>query len=132
MSKERINLSELMTMLREKNAFSLADVETAILEEDGQLSVQLKANEKPATPFDLKAQVPEQGLPRLLIEDGKLLAESLKDLKLTRSWLLTKLAEQGVHEVSKVMLAQVDTSGNVYVDLYYDGPIENPEITLNK
>jgi uncharacterized membrane protein YcaP (DUF421 family) len=45
---------------------------------------------------------------------------------------LTKLAEQGVHDATKVMLAQVDTSGNVYVDLYDDGPIVAPEITLNK
>ena len=59
------------------------------LEEDEKLSVQFKANKKPATPFDLKAQVPQQGLPRLL-------QESLRDMKLTRSWLLTKLAEQGV------------------------------------
>lgn len=118
MSKERITLSELMGKLREKNAYNLADVETAILEVDGQISVQLKTNKMPATPSDLKMQPPNQGMPRLLIEDGKLLGESLKDVKLTKSWLFTKLAEQGIHDISKVLLAQVDTLGNLYVDLY--------------
>jgi uncharacterized membrane protein YcaP (DUF421 family) len=124
MAKERITLNELLGKLREKNAYNLADVETAILEVDGQLSVQFKANKRPATPFDLNLQPPSQGLPRLLIEDGNLLSESLKDVKLTKSWLFTKLGEQDVHDISKVMLAQVDTLGNLYVDLY-DEPTKN-------
>ena len=125
MAKERITSSELIEKLREKNAYNLADVETAILELDGQISVQLKANKRPVTPLDLNIQPPSQGLPRLIIEDGNLLNESLKDVKLTRSWLLTKLAEQGIHDISKVMLAQVDILGNLYVDLYDDIPTKN-------
>jgi uncharacterized membrane protein YcaP (DUF421 family) len=125
MAKERITLSELIEKLREKNAFNLADVETAILEVDGQISVQLKANKRTVTPLDLNIQPPSQGLPKLIIEDGNLLEESLKDVKLTKSWLLTKLAEQDIHDISKVMLAQVDTLGNLYVDLYADMPTKN-------
>ena len=125
MAKEKITLSELLGKLREKNAYNIADVETAILEIDGQISVQLKSNKKPVTPFDLNQQPQNQGLPRLIIEDGKLLNESLKAVKLTRSWLLTKLAEQGIHDISKVMLAQVDTLGNLYVDLYEENLTKN-------
>jgi len=125
MAKEKITLSELLGKLREKNAYNIADVETAVLEIDGQISVQLKSSKKPVTPFDLNQQPQNQGLPRLIIEDGKLLNESLKAVKLTRSWLMTKLAEQGIHDISKVMLAQVDTLGNLYVDLYEENLTKN-------
>jgi uncharacterized membrane protein YcaP (DUF421 family) len=118
--KERITITELMAKLRERNAYKLADVETAILEVDGQISVQLKAEKLPVTPADMNIKVQSSGLPRLVIEDGNILGESLKDLKLTRAWLLSKLAEQNIHDPSSVMIAQVDTAGNVYVDLYED------------
>lgn len=120
-AKEKLSISEVMTKLREKNAFNLADVETAILETDGQISIQLKSSKAPVTPSHLNIPVQNVGLPRLVIEDGNVLGESLQDLKLTRAWLLSKLAEQNVVDPAKVMLAQVDISGQLYVDLYDDG-----------
>lgn len=120
-AKEKLSVSEVMTKLREKNAFKLADVETAIFETDGQISVQLKSHKAPATPSDLNISVQSNGLPRIVIEDGKVMEEGLKDLKLTRAWLYSMLAKQNVCDPSKVMLAQVDTSGSLYVDLYEDG-----------
>lgn len=120
MLRSRINIDELISKLRQKNAFKLADVETAILETDGQISVQLKSSKQPVTPTVMNIQTSQNGLPRTVIEDGNILDKNLKDIKLTRAWLVTKLAERGINYYSNVMLAQVDTSGNLFVDLYDD------------
>lgn len=120
LSKEKLTSNELIGLLREKNIFKIADVETAILEVDGKISVQLKTDKQPVTAIELNIPVQPEGLPRLVIADGNILGESLKDLNLTRSWLLAKLGEQNVKDTSKVMLAQVDTAGNLYVDLFDD------------
>ena len=122
LAKERLNTNELMFKLQEKNVFKLADVETAILETDGEVSVQKKSNKRSLTPSDMSISTQYDGLPRLIIEDGNIIGESLKDIKMTRSWLMSKLASQGVYDISKVMMAQVDTNGNLYIDLYEDFP----------
>jgi uncharacterized membrane protein YcaP (DUF421 family) len=120
MLKSRINSDELISKLRQKDAFKLADVETAILETDGQISVQLKSYQQPVTPAVLNIQTPYIGLPKLIIEDGNILDKDLRYMKLSRAWLMSKLAEQGIYDYSHVMLAQVDASGNLFVDLYDD------------
>jgi uncharacterized membrane protein YcaP (DUF421 family) len=137
MLRERLSMSEFTTKLREKNAFKLADVEFAILEPDGQLSVQLKAPKQPVTPSDLRISAQYNGIPRIVIESGNVRGESLRNLGLTRAWLMSKLAEQGVYDYSKVMAAQVDTSGSLYVDLYDDfidapKPDTSDQMTLAK
>lgn len=120
MLKTRVNYDELVSRLREKSAFKLSDVETAILETDGQISVQLKSDKVPLTPSDINLKTPYIGLPTVVIEDGQILADNLKSIKLTKALLMTKLAEQGVSNPSMVSLAQLDTSGKLYIDLYED------------
>ncbi len=120
MRKVRFNSSELLSKLHEKNVFKFADVETAILENDGKLSVQKKSNKQPVTSSDMNINVQPSGLPMVMIEDGAILGENLKKFGITRVWLISKLADQGVYDIKSVMMAQVDTSGNMYVDLYDD------------
>ena len=112
LSKEKLTSNELIGLLREKNIFKIADVETAILEVDGKISVQLKTDKQPVTAIELNIPVQPEGLPRLVIADGNILGESLKDLNLTRSWLLAKLGEQNVKDTSKEMINQVETTAN--------------------
>ncbi|QGU95914.1 DUF421 domain-containing protein [Clostridium bovifaecis] len=112
--KTRLNMDDLMIKLREKNAFRLADVEFALLEPDGQVSVLLKSNKQPVTPSDMNIQTQYMGLPDMVIEEGRIIENRLREKGLTRSWIMAKLAEQEIYDLSKVMYAQVDTSGNIY------------------
>jgi uncharacterized membrane protein YcaP (DUF421 family) len=120
LSKEKVSISKLTSMLREKNAFKLADVEFAFLETDGEISVMLKPEKQPVTPSDLKLPAAQSSLPELVIEDGQVKDEGMKKVGITRAWLMTKLGENGINKVSDVMAAQVDSLGNLYVDRYDD------------
>lgn len=118
LNKARINSDELLSKLREKKAFALADVEFAILETDGKISVMKKPDKETVTPSDLGITTSYTGIGSLIIQEGEIKGEKLREAGLTRSWVLSKLAEKGIIDLSKVMFAQVDATGNLYVDLY--------------
>lgn len=117
--KERYTTDELLSQLRQKNVFRAADVEFAVLETTGNLSVLLKREHQPITPTRLGVEVPNIQEPQTVIMDGKLLDEPLATIGLNREWLHTELEKIGV-TLDNVYLAQVDGYGQLYVDLYDD------------
>ncbi|NLN07260.1 MAG: DUF421 domain-containing protein [Firmicutes bacterium] len=115
----RMSAEELLKELRAKNVFSVADVEFAVLETSGEVSVLLKADKKPITPHDVEWQVAPQAEPQTVILDGNILHDSLTELGLTREWLETQLQQAGV-TLDNVFLGQVNTAGELYLDLFDD------------
>lgn len=115
MKKIKLTINELMMKLREKDAFSLADVEFAIMETDGQLSVLPKANKKPLTPYHMKIQATSSGLERDIIIDGNIMEENLKSAGLDKEWLNAELNKQNIKEVSEVFYAGLDNSKKLFI-----------------
>jgi uncharacterized membrane protein YcaP (DUF421 family) len=120
LAKLRLSMDDFLSQLRIKNIFNVADVEFALFETSGKLSVQLKSQRQPLTPADLKLPTQYTGLPTTLIEDGKVLKDALKSLNLSRAWLQYQLAKQNITDTDQVSLAQLDTTGQLYVDLQGD------------
>ncbi|WP_010281972.1 DUF421 domain-containing protein [Bacillus timonensis] len=120
LGKNKMTFDDLMTGLREKDAFKLADVELAVLETNGQLSVMKKSEKQPVTPKDLGIIVEEEHMPGLIIIDGHLLEKRLSYHGYTKDWLLDEIMKQGANDIKDVFLGQIDSNGNVYVDLYND------------
>lgn len=118
MKKNLLSADELMLLLREKGTFNVSDVEMAVLETNGQLSILLKSDQQPITPHTSGVPVQMEHGPKILIMDGKLLRKSLGEQGYTEEWLLGEIKKQGASDVKDVFLAQVDSYGNVYVDLY--------------
>ncbi|HYE80827.1 MAG TPA: DUF421 domain-containing protein [Clostridia bacterium] len=123
--KARLTGEELLRALRAKNAFSLADVEFAVLETTGDISVFMKSDKKPATARDLEIKTAPLTEPQTVILDGNILNEPLASLGLNREWLGTQLEKLGV-SLDNVFIAQVDSSGELYVDLF-DDSVQNPQ-----
>lgn len=118
LKKNLVTADELMLLIREKGTFKISDVEMAVLETNGKLSVMLKADQQPVTPHTLRIPVePEHG-PTILIADGKLLKKGLKERGYSIEWLRSEVQKQGATDFKDVFLAQLDSYGNVYVDLY--------------
>jgi uncharacterized membrane protein YcaP (DUF421 family) len=115
MKKARISLTNLNSMLRGKNAFNISDVNDAVLENDGKLSVQFKSSKRPATPADLQVHPPETGLTRDIVIDGEIMYENLKATQLTEAWLLSELEAKGIGNIKEVFFAALDSSGGLYV-----------------
>lgn len=119
LKKERYTANELMEQLRLKNAFKVQDVEFAILEANGDISVMLKKENQPLTPKDLMLKTYPEKEPQVVIIDGNIERESLANSGFSPEWLMTELEKIGV-PLNNVFLAQVDSNGSLYVDLYDD------------
>ncbi|MDR3585246.1 MAG: DUF421 domain-containing protein [Desulfosporosinus sp.] len=116
----RLSVDNLFIKLREEKVFNLKEVEFAIMEPDGKLSILLKPLYQTVTAEDLHLTTAYKGLPTLLIREGKYVEEGLKSLGITKNWLMTQLQDRKIGEVSEVFLAQLDTSGQLYIDLITD------------
>lgn len=119
LKKEKYTADELLEQLRKKDVFRVADVEFATLEANGDLSILLKRDKQPLTLGDIKPYVPEEKEPQTVIMDGKILDEPLATARLNRGWLKKQLDQMGV-AIENVFLAQVDSYGQLTVDLYDD------------
>lgn len=119
LKKERITADELLQLLRKKNVFQVSDVEFAVLEPTGDLSVMLKKENQPLTPKDLDMKVASIKEPQTVIMDGKILDEPLATIGYSRGWLKTELEKLGV-TVENVYLGQVNSYGELTVDLFDD------------
>lgn len=119
LKKERLSAEDLMEQLRIKNVFSVADVEFALLETSGDLSIQLKSQNQPVTPKHLELTVAPSEPPQAVILDGTIMDESLANLGLNRNWVRMELEKAGV-ALENVFLGQVDKGGELYLDLYDD------------
>lgn len=115
MVKSRMTLTRLTSLLREKDIFNISDVNYAIFENDGRLSVLMKAEKSPLTPSDMQLKPKEKGLTKDLILEGKIMYENLSCSDLSESQLLSKLKNMGISSVEDVFYAALDSSGQLYV-----------------
>lgn len=125
LKQTRLTGEELLRELRTKNAFSLMDVEFAVMETTGEINVCLKSDKQPMTSHDLGIMTAPRTEPQTVILDGNALNESLASLGLNQEWVNIQLENQGV-SLDNVFLGQVDSSGDLYLDLF-DDAIELPE-----
>lgn len=121
----RLTPEELLRELRSKNVFNLADVEFAIMEDTGDINAFLKSHKSPVTSFGLGIKVAPLAEPQTVILDGNILNESLCSLGFNREWIAIQLETIGV-SIDNVFLGQVDSSGDLYLDLF-DDSIQLPQ-----
>jgi uncharacterized membrane protein YcaP (DUF421 family) len=116
MRKTRYTLSDLMMQLREKGIANVADVEFAILEASGKLSVLPRAEKRPISAADLNYKVAQESIPMPLIADGTPIQKTLKTLGKDENWLRHELVRRGYYKVEDVFYATIDPSGTLYID----------------
>lgn len=119
LKKEKYSIDELESLLRQKNVFSMADVEFAILEPKGDLSVLLKKENRPLTSKDMNLKVANDKVPQTFIMDGSIINDALSAAGKDRNWLHTELDKLGV-TIENVFMAQVDSYGDLTIDVYDD------------
>ena len=118
MKNQRITIDDLMEQLRLKNFPSIADIEYAVLEANGDLSVIPKPDKAPLTPKDMNITKSSQIMPMVLISDGKLYGRNLKLLGKEESYLKKELAKAKITEYSQVFLCFFDESRQLHVYPY--------------
>ncbi|WP_283749338.1 DUF421 domain-containing protein [Bacillus cereus] len=119
LKKEKYTSDELLELLRGNGAFSIAEVEFAVLEPSGELNVLLKKDSQPLTAKNLGLKVPNEKEPQNVIMDGNVLDEPLSASGHNRAWLHSELEKLGVF-IENVFLGQIDSYGQLTIDIYND------------
>lgn len=120
MRKMKYTAADIMGLLRNKDIFDLTQVDFAIIESNGQLSVLKKAEYEPLTAKDMNISKTSTGISTELIYDGVLISENLRQLNKNENWILNQLKMQGIKDISEVFLATLTPSGSLYIDKYED------------
>ncbi|MGM0471715.1 MAG: YetF domain-containing protein [Bacillota bacterium] len=115
MKDSRFSIHDLMAQLRANGIFNIADVEFAILETSGDLTVIPKSQKRGLTPEDLNIETEYEGIPAILINDGEINHTNLAKVDLDQEWLESELEKKGIDQVNDVLLATLDTTGELYL-----------------
>ncbi len=109
-----MTLNDLTEGLRAVQCFNLQDVAYAIVETNGVISVLLKQNLSPATKEDLKVKTADTTLNVILINDGKIVNDNLKNLNLDVDFLNSIIKKQNTKSISDVLILTINTNGEIF------------------
>lgn len=116
MRRTRYTAHDLMMQLREKGIANVADVEFAILETSGQLSVFPTGEARPLTAKDVNKRVEVTQIPRPLVVDGIPVQKNLDAIYRDVDWLQDEIVRRGYGSIKNVFFAAVDEAGTLYID----------------
>ena len=114
LARLRYNINDMLEQLRSKNISNISDVEFAILENSGKLSVIPKSQKRPLIPADMDLPTSYEGLPVTLIIDGHVFLKNLAKINLNENWLSSELQKFGVNDLRDVLFASLDTEGKLF------------------
>ncbi|MUK90404.1 DUF421 domain-containing protein [Ornithinibacillus sp. L9] len=121
--KTRLDMDSLNSLLRINKVFSIKDVDYAIFESSGNLSVRLKDSKLPITKGDLNILTSTKKIyptATEIISDGKINMNNLKRLDLSESWVRQQLKQAEVSSIEEVFYAEVQQDGSIYIDIKND------------
>lgn len=114
LSTAKIDINEILVMCRSKGYFNFDEIQTVILESNGQLSILPKDKNRPLTPDDMKITVLQSGVEAVVIQDGKVLERNLKATGNNIEWLKKELKKQNI-KTSEVFIAFCDSNNTLKV-----------------
>lgn len=109
LKKAKLDLSEFMVMCREAGYFDLGDIQTAVFEYNGKLTVLPVSSKRPMTPADNGLTPTQETLSVEVILDGRILDENLKRMGLDAKWLRKQIQAQGYRDEQEIFLGLCDS-----------------------
>ena len=104
LKKAKLDLSEFLLLCREQGYFDLEEIETAVFEHNGKLSVLPKAEKRPVTPYDVNLSVSATHIGTEVIMDGRILGENLSRVGRDEKWLAGQIKSQGYKNTEDIFL----------------------------
>lgn len=115
MKKARYNMGDLLMQLRVKDIFYITDVEIAILEPDGKLSVLKKAEKTTVTVEDINIKKPKTDIMVEVILDGNILFTHLPQIQKDKDWVIAQLKSRNINNIEDVVFAGIQADGQMYI-----------------
>ncbi len=115
LKKVKFDINDMMEEIRSNGYFDLSQVEYALMEANGKLSILPKPEYRPITPKDMNIKVNSEGLCANIVIDSKIMHNNLKNMNKDLKWLDKKLREKGYTDLSKILLVTLDTNEKITV-----------------
>ncbi|MFJ7698481.1 DUF421 domain-containing protein [Lysinibacillus fusiformis] len=114
-----VNIDDLTMLIRQYQIFSITEIDFAILEPDGRLSILKKPEYQGTQKSDLKIYPsPPTYLPTEIITDGKLLPKNLLEVGKSRDWLKNELSRANIKEIEEVFYAEIQSDGSLFIQKF--------------
>lgn len=113
MKKAKLELSEFMVLCRQEGYFNINDIQTAVFEYNGRMTILPKSEKRPLVPEDINIIPDKAEIFTEIIMDGRILHENLKRLGLDLSWLDRELKNQKYNNAKEIYLGICDKSNNL-------------------
>lgn len=118
LKRSKLAVNELISMCRERGFFDIRNIEYAVFENSGKLSILPKGTQKPVVISDLGIQSTSPVLTNYLIVDGKISYSGLAEIKRDTKWLFKKINVTDEKEIKNIILGIYDRQNNS-VTVYY-------------
>lgn len=113
MKKAKLELSEFMVLCRQAGYFNINDIETAVFEYNGKLTILPKSQKRPLTAEDMNINTQKAEIYTEIIMDGRILHENIKRLGLDLMWLDIQLKKQKYDSAKEIYLGICDKNNNL-------------------
>ncbi len=115
MSSLRLDLDQLNALLRGKDIVDISEIQYAILETTGEMSVIKKSASQPLTKSDMNIHLTDPTFPVEIIMDGEIIEENLEKQNLTHTWLAEQLKVRNIKSASQIMYGVIDSKGQLFI-----------------
>ncbi len=122
LKKVKFDINDMLEECRNNNYFDISEIEYAIMEVNGKVSILPKAENKPLTPKDMNLKVEQASLCANVIIDSHYMLNNLANMHKSKEWLDQQLSIKGYHNLDKILLATLDKNDKLIV---YERNYEN-------
>lgn len=112
MRKQLIDVNDLLEQCRTNGTFDISEIEYALMEANGKISIMLKSEYSPLTPNDMNIKVKKKGLCSNLIIDGIIMKSNLVNMNKDEKWLNKQVKESG-NNLDDILLCTLDIDGKI-------------------
>lgn len=115
LKKVKFDVNDLLEECRGNGYFDISQIEYAVMEVNGKISILPKSEYKPLTPSDMKVKVEKEGLQANIIIDGKIMIQNLEKRNKNEKWLYHELKVMGYENIQNILLATLDDNEKITV-----------------
>lgn len=115
LKKYRVEINDVLEQCRINGYFDISQIEYAVLEANGYISILPKSTYRPVTPNDMNLKIDKEGLCANIVIDGKLMKENLKMIKKDEKWLNKQLKVMGYNSLTNILLLTIDINDKINV-----------------
>ena len=115
LKKLNITIDDLFEAIRTQGYFSVGEVQYAIMETNGEVSVMPKPEYAPVTNGDLKIKKEDSFIPLTIICEGKFMKDNIKESNKTEDFFVDMLKKQKINSIKNVILLTINKQGDVFL-----------------